>query len=107
MPAGNTSIRFDLADVRESPIHYIHVHDGKVEVCDTDLGFDADVHITSTLDVMTRIWYGEVDIAKAMRDRRMKVDAPPVYCRRIARWLRISSFTGDNPVITAVSAGSP
>ena len=107
MPAGNTSICFDLTDVRESPIHYVHVHGGNVQVCDTDLGFETDVHITSTLDVMTRIWYGEVNIAEAMRDRRMKVDAPPVYCRRIARWLRISSFTGDNPAITAVSARSP
>ena len=97
VPSGNTSIRLNLTDVRESPTHYIHVHDGKVQVCDTDLGFEVDVRITSTLDLMTRIWYGEVDMAEAMKDNRMKVDAPPVYTRRIGRWLRISSFTSDNP----------
>jgi len=106
LPAVNTSIRFDLADVRESPIHYIHVHDGNVQVCDTNMGFETDVHITSTLDVMTRIWYGEVDMASAMRDRRMKVDAPPIYCRHISRWLRISSYAVDDLEPATASAAS-
>ena len=97
LPSGNTSIELHLTDVQESATHYIHVQGEKTQVCDTDLGFEVDVRITSTLDVMTRIWYGEIDMASAMNDKRMKVDAPPAYCRRIGRWLRISSFTGDNP----------
>jgi len=97
LPSGNTSIQLNLTDVEESPRRYIHVRDGEVEVCDTDLGFETDVYITSTLDLMTRIWYGEVDMTKAVESGRMKVVAAPVYCRRIARWLRISSFTTDNP----------
>jgi DNA-binding HxlR family transcriptional regulator len=97
LPSGNTSIQLNLSDVEESPRGYIHVRDGEVEVCDTDLGFETDVYITSTLDLMTRIWYGEVDMTKAMETGRMKVVAAPVYCRHITRWLRISSFTTDNP----------
>jgi DNA-binding HxlR family transcriptional regulator len=97
LPSGNTSIQLNLTDVEESPTRYIHVRDGKVEVCDTDLGFETDVYISSTLDVMTRIWYGEVDMASAIKDERMKVGAAPVYTRHITRWLRISSFTTDNP----------
>ena len=99
LPSCDTSIRFELKDVEESPTHYIHVRDGNVEVCDTDLGLETDVHITSTLDVMTRIWYGEIDMAKAIDARRMLVAAAPVYTRHLKRWLRISSFTTDNPSI--------
>ena len=97
LPSCDTSIRFELTDVGESPVRYIHVRDGKIQVCDTDLGFETDVYITSTLDTMTRVWYGELDMAAAIEDGRMKVDAAPVYRRRIRRWLRISSFTTDNP----------
>jgi DNA-binding HxlR family transcriptional regulator len=97
LPSCDTSIRIDLTDVKESPTRYIHVRNGKVQVCDTDLGFEVDVYITSTLDVMTRIWYGEIDMAVAIEDGRMKVDAAPIYRRRIKRWLKISSFTTDNP----------
>ena len=97
LPSGNTSIQLNLTDVEESSRRYIHVRDGEVEVCDTDLGFETDVYITSTLDLMTRIWYGELDMAKAIESGRMKLVAAPLYCRHITRWLRISSFTTDNP----------
>jgi DNA-binding HxlR family transcriptional regulator len=102
LPSGNTSIELILADIGDSPIGYIHVRDGKVQVCDTDLGFDVDVFIASTLDVMTRIWYGEVPMQSAIETGEMRVSAAPVYTRRISRWLGISSFTTDNP-----SLGSP
>ena len=97
LPSGNTSIQLNLTDVEESPTRYIHVRDGKVQVCDTDLGFQTDVYITSTLNLMTRIWYGETNMGNAMKSGRMKVSAAPVYLRHIARWLRISSFTTDDP----------
>lgn len=99
LPAGVTSIRFELTDVSESPIHYVHVRDGKVEVCDTDLGLETDVLITSTLPVMTRVWYGETDMRSAIDSERMRVTAAPVYTRHITRWLRISSFTTDEPAM--------
>lgn len=97
LPSGNTSIELTLTDVQKSPIGYIHVRDGEVQVCDTDLGFEVDVCIASTLAVMTRIWYGEIDVQAAINDGRMNVSAAPVYTRRIKRWLGISSFTTDNP----------
>ncbi len=97
LPSGNTSIQFNLTDVEEQPTGYIHVRDGQVQVCDTDLGFETDVYITSTLDVMTRIWYGEVEMAGTIQAGHMKVSAAPVYRRHIKRWLRISSFTTDSP----------
>ena len=97
LPSGNTSIQINLTDVEDSPRRYIHVRDGEVEVCDTDLGFETDVYITSTLDLMTRIWYGEVEMTQAIETGRMKVVAAPVYSRHITRWLRVSSFTTDNP----------
>jgi hypothetical protein len=48
---------------------------------------------------MTRIWYGEIGMTEAIDARRMLVAAAPVYTRHLQRWLRISSFTTDNPRI--------
>jgi len=100
LPSGTTSIRIELADVGHEPVHYIHVRDGKIEVCETDLGLDTDIYISSTLDVMTRVWYGEIDMNAAIDSGRMQVTAAPIYTRRVSRWLRISSFTTDEPRIT-------
>ena len=101
LPSGNTTIEFDLTDVVPRPAGYIHVRRGKVQVCDTDLGFEKDVVITSTLDLMTRVWYGEVDMVQGMKAGRMKVSAAPMYLRHLTRWLRISSFTTENPTFGA------
>jgi len=97
LPSGSTTIKLDLTDVEQRPAGYIHVRDGNVQVCDTDLGFETNVIIEATLDLMTRIWYGEVDMAKAIEAGKMKVSAAPVYLRHMTRWLRISSFTTDDP----------
>jgi DNA-binding HxlR family transcriptional regulator len=107
LPAAEASILFNLTDVHEAPRHYIHFRSGKIQVCDTDLGFEVDVHITSTLDVMTRIWYGEIALDQAVRDERMKVNSMAAFRRHIGRWLRISSFTTDNPAIGADSLPEP
>ena len=47
LPSGNTSVQFNLTDVEAQPIGYIHVRNGEVQVCDTDLGFETDVYVTS------------------------------------------------------------
>ena len=97
LPSGNTVIRIQLDEVSESITGYIHVQNESVHICDTDLGFDTDVIIRSTIRTMTKIWYGELDITSAIQSGQVKVDAAPVYSRRIGRWLGISSFTTDNP----------
>lgn len=97
LPSSSTTIELDLTDVAQRPAGYIHVRNDKVQVCDTDLGFERDVFITATLDLMTRIWYGEVDMRRAIEAGKMKVSAAPVYLRHMTRWFRISSFTTDNP----------
>lgn len=101
LPSCDTVIEFNLTDVRESPKRYIHVQNALPQVCDQNLGFDIDVHITSTLQDMTKIWYGELDMHQAMERGLMRVSAAPVYLRHIGRWLQISSFTTDNPRIAA------
>jgi hypothetical protein len=56
---------------------------------------------------MTRIWYGELDMNAAIRSGQMQVKAAPAFSRRVSRWLRISSFTTDDPQFLPVQAGLP
>ena len=97
LPSGDTVIQMSFDEGKEQAGGYIHVQNGAVRICDTDLGFDTDVIIRSTIHAMTRIWYGELEIPAAIESKQMKVDAAPLYTRRIGRWLGISSFTTDNP----------
>ena len=97
LPSGNTVIQLEFEEPRNPVTGYIHVRDGTVQTCDTNLGFDTDVLIRSTIRTLTKVWYGELGIDAAIRSGQVKVDAAPVYTRRIGRWFGISSFTTDNP----------
>lgn len=107
LPSCNVVIEMQLADGGDSATGFIHVQGGTASTCDTRLGFDTDVLIKSTIKAMTRIWYGELDMNAAIESGQMKVVAAPAFSRRISRWLRISSFTTDDPQIRPVQANSP
>lgn len=107
LPSCNVVIEMQLADGGDSATGFIHVQGGTASTCDTRLGFDTDVLIRSTIKTMTRIWYGELDMNAAIESGQMKVVAAPAFSRRISRWLRISSFTTDDPQIRLVQTNSP
>jgi len=101
LPDCDVTLQFNFTDNPESPKQYINIHNGQAEFCSQNLGFEVDVYITTTLKDMTKIWYGELAMSKAMEDEKMIVVGNSQYIRNITKWLRISSFTGDNPQFVA------
>jgi DNA-binding HxlR family transcriptional regulator len=101
LPDCDITVQFNFTDNPESPKQFINIHNGQVEFCSQDLGFEVDVYITTTLKDMTKIWYGELAMLKAIEDEKMTIVGNSQYIRNITRWLRISSFTGNNPQFVA------
>jgi len=103
LPNCDMTFQFNLTDNTENPKQFINIHNGRATFCSKNLGFEVDVYITSTVKDMTKIWYGDISMAKAIEDERMLVIGDRMYTSNITKWLRISSFTGDNPKFTAPS----
>jgi len=101
LPSGDTVIQLNLTDIGPDSKRYIYVRDGEVQDCAQDLGFEVDVYITSTVKVLTKIWYGELDIHRAIDEQLVTLVAPPAYTKNLSRWLGISSFTTAHPQIGA------
>jgi len=101
LPEGDITIQFNITDCSESAKQYINIHNGEAQFCDHNLGFEVDLYITSSLRDMTKIWYGELSIIRAIAEETMLIVGNSQYTRNITKWLRISSFTGDNPCFTA------
>jgi len=99
LPACAVVIELQFSVKDEAASGFIHVQDGKANICDTNLGFDTDVLIRSSIQALTRVWYGELSLDAAIQAGDIRIDAMPVFTRSISRWLRISSFTTDNPVV--------
>ncbi len=97
LPSGDTVIQIDFEEPGQTTTGYIHVRNDTVQTCDTNLGFDTDVLIRSTISTLTKIWYGELNVGAAIESKKMIVDAAPVYTRHIGHWFGVSSFTTDEP----------
>jgi len=101
LPSGETVIQITLTDAEDKAKRFINIRDGVAQDCSQDLGFEVDVYITSTLPIMTRIWYGELDLQRAINSGQVMIVASPLYVNNVSRWLGISSFTTDNPQFVA------
>ena len=101
LPSGDTVIQINLTDVEEKEKRFINVRNGEAQDCSQDLGFEVDVYITSTLPVMTKIWYGEIKLGSAVDEGLVKVVGPPHYLRNLSSWLRVSGFVRNEGQFTA------
>ena len=101
LPGCDVTLQFNFTADEENHKHYINIHNGQAQFCSKDLGFEVDVYITSTIKDMTKIWYGELAMLRAIEDKKMLVVGNNQFTQNITKWLRISSFTGDNPQFVA------
>lgn len=101
LPGCDITVQFNFTDNVGNSKQFINIQNGKIQVCSKDLGFEVDVYITSTIKHMTKIWYGELSMSTAMEENKMTVIGNIEYTNNIQKWLRISSFTGDNPQFVA------
>lgn len=97
LPSGDTVIQLRLTDIESPAKHYIYVREDACNVCPADLGFDVDIYMMATTKALTRIWYGEVDILRAIDNGDVKVVGQSIYTKSIKRWFGVSTFTTDNP----------
>ena len=106
LPDQETMICFDFRDLREKSRWFLKVSGGKSELCDGPTGEDLDVNIITTLSVFTQVWLGGMSLAAALSAGDMKVEALPIYTRRISEWLGLCPFVDHNPRYTGAATGS-
>jgi DNA-binding HxlR family transcriptional regulator len=87
------AVRFDFRDLPAAKQTWWFINEGgAVDVCPTDPGFEVSLYVTTDLRSMTRVWMGDLDLAAAIDNGRIKLDGPRELCKRFARWLKLSSF---------------
>lgn len=59
-------------------------------VCNSDPGFDVDIHITSELATFYQIWLGRLDLRAALKDGRVELEGPAALVRRMPKVLQLS-----------------
>ena len=93
LPDRRVVVAFTFPDVSSAHRHWWLVfHQGDVDLCLTDPGFDIDVHVNTGLRTMTQVWLGDITVSDAMRSGAMTLNGRTALVRGFPRWIGLSSF---------------
>ena len=97
-PDGRSVLRFEFVDYPSKfRLWWLVVTDGEVDICLKDPGHEVTLYIQSTLKSMTQVWMGDMSVAKAAREKLLKIKGDATLKKTIASWIGCSSLAGIKP----------
>jgi DNA-binding HxlR family transcriptional regulator len=95
MPGGRVVIRFDIPDAPARKQHYWLVkEDGEadLDLCLFDPGFPVGLVVTGRLEMLTRVWMGEIEPEAAVRNQQIQLEGTPELRMSFYDWIGLSPF---------------
>jgi DNA-binding HxlR family transcriptional regulator len=93
LPPRRCTIQFLYPELPEGVRNWwLVVSDGKVDLCQSDPGFEVDLLVTSSLKTMTAVWMGYTPLNAEVAARRVQLDGDPAVKRSMQAWLKLSLF---------------
>jgi DNA-binding HxlR family transcriptional regulator len=88
-----TAVQFAFSDVPETSRNWWLInHNGELDLCPLDPGFEVGMIVRTTLDTMTRVWMGDVPLTVAIRTGRLELLGSPNLARRLQQYLCLSPY---------------
>jgi DNA-binding HxlR family transcriptional regulator len=75
--------------------------DGKVDLCNSDPGFEIDLFITGSLRAMTAIWMGVTTVEKEVDTRQLDIQGDRKIAGAMQQWLGLSPFAKEKSRLAA------
>jgi DNA-binding HxlR family transcriptional regulator len=107
LPSGRVVIRIDIPDAPAAKRHFWllkHAGDTEIDLCMFDPGFDVDLVVTGQLEVLTRVWMGDIPLETAVRNRLIELDGSPELRMSFYDWIGLSPFVSKVAELDADSA---
>jgi DNA-binding HxlR family transcriptional regulator len=75
--------------------------DGKVDLCNSDPGYEVDLFVTGTLRAMTAIWMGVTTVKKEVDSGELDVQGNKEIASAMQQWLGLSPFAKEKSRLAA------
>lgn len=86
-------VRFEFQGVPAARRLYWIVCEGdEVDLCVRNPGFEVDLHVSSALRTLTRIWLGHVALEQAVRDEQLRLEGSRLDVAAFRSWFALSLF---------------
>lgn len=93
MPPGRTVLEFEFSGTPTDFRRFWLVnHDGKVDMCFKDPGYETDLLIRGELRVFVEAWRGFRDLRAEIRSSRIRLTGPRELEKAFPDWLLLSTF---------------
>lgn len=88
-----TVVQFEYVDQPPAKRHWWMVNEvADVDLCLTDPGFEVDLHVTTDLPTMAKVWAGALALSAALDSGRMDVAGARRLRNAFKSWLLLSPF---------------
>lgn len=92
LPDGETVLCFIFDGLAQFKSWWLVVNSGEVDLCTENPGKDVDLYLKMSLRDLISIWYGDIDIQKAMRNGMIKTQGNLQLEKTLPDWLGISLY---------------
>jgi DNA-binding HxlR family transcriptional regulator len=96
LPAGRTVVRFELrgaaARCRALRTLWLVLERSECDLCLKDPGFDVDLVVAADVQVLARVWMGQLGFAEATRSGGIRLEGPRELVRAFPGWLQLSHY---------------
>ena len=75
--------------------------DGKVDLCNSDPGFEVDLFVTGSLRAMTAVWMGVTTVKKEVEARELELEGDAAIASVMQDWLGLSPFAKEKSRLAA------
>jgi DNA-binding HxlR family transcriptional regulator len=75
--------------------------DGKVDLCNSDPGFEVDLFVTGTLRAMTAVWMGVTTVKQEVEKRELDIQGDRAIASAMQEWLGLSPFAKEKSRLAA------
>jgi DNA-binding HxlR family transcriptional regulator len=91
LPDCRVVVRFELTGARLAS-YWLLLERPEPSLCLFDPGFDVDLYVTADTVALHRVWMGQMDLAKALRDGQIALDGPAPLRRAFPSWLALGFY---------------
>lgn len=92
LPRGETVIQFTVTDDELMVKKFLLVRDGRVQICDENMGYEVNVYLGASPDTLGRIWFGRLGVAEACEGGLLTAVGDGFLVRNLSRWLGVSQL---------------
>lgn len=97
LPEGETVLCFIFDELTTFKTWWLVINNDEIDLCTENPGKDVDLYVSTRLRDLISVWYGDIDIKKALGSELIKTQGHSQLEKTLPDWLGISLYAGIKP----------